>query len=311
MSNSSRLASSAARGTLVRCSWAMSVLVTLGLLALAPPLAWAVGEDAAGCRTSNANFPADQAFAGSEEHFRTGGIALLLGPCQFAPTFSSDGTDSQASSAALTSGINDSEPDPDPAAIEKERLKINPVTGLPATSESNYIPLTGSERWKLYFKMNYWSVGAYFGPVLSALVLDQATGSPRAWGGGFPGFGRRLGSRVGNAVLQGTFQAPLAAALHEVVRYISSSQHGFRGRAGHAILYSFLTYNNQGLPTLNIANLIAFYASTAVSTAWLPGHQNVARYTFSNASEQIALSVPVNLLQEFWPEIRLYVLRRH
>jgi hypothetical protein len=103
----------------------------------------------------------------------------------------------------------------------------------------------------------------------------------------------------------------VAAVLHEDVRYISSSQHGFKRRAEHAVLYSFLTYNTEGRPTLNIANLSAYYASTAVSSAWLPGHHIMGAYTFSNASEQIALSVPVNLLQEFWPEVRHYVLRRH
>jgi hypothetical protein len=37
----------------------------------------------------------------------------------------------------------------------------------------------------------------------------------------------------------------------------------------------------------------------------------VASYTLTNGSEQIALTLPVNLLQEFWPEIRRKVLRRH
>jgi hypothetical protein len=159
--------------------------------------------------------------------------------------------------------------------------------------------------------MNYSSVGAFFSPVMTALLLDQATGSPPQWGRGFPGFGRRVASRVGSGILQGTFQAPVAAVLHEDVRYISSSQHGFRRRVAHAFVYSFLTYNSQGRPRLNIANLSAYYAANAVSTVWLPGIKNVATYTFSNASEQIGLSAPVNLFQEFWPEIRHYVLRRH
>lgn len=182
---------------------------------------------------------------------------------------------------------------------------------MAVASESNYSPLTGTERWKLYCKMNYWSVGAYFSPVMTALLLDQTTGNPHGWGGGFPGFGRRLASRVGNAVLQGTFQAPVAAALHEDVRYISSSQHSFKRRAAHAIVHSFLTSNRQGLPTLNLANFCAYYVSTAVSTAWLPGIKNAARYTFSNATEQIGLSFPTNLVQEFWPEFRRHVLRQH
>lgn len=185
------------------------------------------------------------------------------------------------------------------------------MTGLVSTTASDYEPLTGEERWKLYWKMNFFSVGAYFGPFFDALLLDQATGSPAGWGGGFAGYGRRVASRTANAILQGTIQAPVAAVLHEDVRYITSTQHGFKSRAVHAIAYSFLTYDEHGHPTLNIANLGAYYGSTAISTLWLPGHFNVASYTFSNSSEQIALTVPVNLLQEFWPEVRRYVFRRH
>jgi len=197
-----------------------------------------------------------------------------------------------------------------PGASKDKALSVNPVTGIVSASESNYQPLTGSERVKIYFKMNYASTGAYFGPFFTALVLDQATGSPAQWGGGFAGYGRRVASRLGTAILQGTFQAPVAALLHEDVRYIASSQHQFKKRAWHAVKYSFLTYNGHGQPTLNVANLSSYYAATAISVAWLPSHNNVATYTLSNATEQVGLSIPLNLLQEFWPEIRHAVLRR-
>jgi hypothetical protein len=294
-------------GGLARC-WLKLVMASLGLLILAPGLARALGEDAAGCRASNVNPPADQAFRETAEHFTTGDIALLLAPCQFALTFGSDAVDSQASSAAQTATASSA--GTSTVEDEKQRLKVNPVTGLAVAFQPSYTPLTGTERWKLYFKMTYLSAGPYFSPIMTALLLDQANGTPRQWGGGFPGFGRRLASRAGNAVLQGTFQAPLAALLHEDVRYIPTSQHSFQSRAIHAVLYSFLTYNDKGHPTLNIANLTAFYASTAVTTAWLPGIQNAARYTFVNASEQIGLSFPLNVVQEFWPEIRRHVFRR-
>src|SRR5208337_421453 len=247
--------------------------------------------------------------AGTEGHFAMGGIALSLVPCQIAPTVASDSMDDPVCSAGQAS--NPSTPDSSPVEDQNQRLKVNPMTGLAVASQSKYTPLTGTERWELYIKMTYASAGPYFSPVVNALLLDQASGTPRQWGSGFPGFGRRLASRAGNAVLQGTFQAPLAAILHEDVRYIPTSQHSFRRRAIHAVLYSFLTYNDKGHPTLNIANLAAFYASTAVSTVWVPGIQNVARYIFVNSSEQIALSFPLNVAQEFWPEIRHHIFRRH
>jgi len=201
-------------------------------------------------------------------------------------------------------------PQPPKANSEKARLNVNPVTGLVSTSTVNYRPLTGRERWKLYWKQNYLSIGAYFGPVFTALVLDQTTGSPSQWGGGFYGYGLRVASRTASAVIQGTVQAPLAALLHEDVRYVASKDRGSKRRALHAVEYSFLTFNNQGHPTPNVANLAAYYASTAISTVWLPGKYAVARYTLTNSTEQIALTVPVNILQEFWPEVVHNVFRR-
>ncbi len=197
-----------------------------------------------------------------------------------------------------------------PAATPNQPLNVNPITGLSSVSALNWRPLTGRERWKLYWKMNYASAGAYVGPVFTSLVLDQASNSPSAWGGGFEGYGKRLGSRLATAILQGTFQAALAVPLHEDVRYISSGQTGFKRRIRHAVAFSFLTYNSQGHTTVNIANLTSYYAATAVSTTWIPIGESKARYTLVNGSEQILLSIPINIVQEFWPEIVHKILRR-
>jgi hypothetical protein len=194
-------------------------------------------------------------------------------------------------------------------ANQNRPLAVNPLTGLTTVSALDYHPLTAKERWELYWKQNYWSVGAYFGSTFTALI-DQASNSPSEWGGGFAGFGRSLGSLSLSGMTQGTLQAAIAAALHEEVRYISSGRGGFRRRALHAVAFSFVTYNNQGRSTLNISNLSSYYAAAAISTTWIPSRGNVARYTVINGTEQLGLSVPVNIFQEFWPEIRHNILRR-
>lgn len=188
---------------------------------------------------------------------------------------------------------------------------MNPVTGLVTSPAANYQLLTGKERWKVYWKQNYFSIGAYFGPVFTALVLDQSTNSPPQWGDGLSGYGLRVASRTVSGMIQGTVQAPLAAVLHEDVRYIASPQHGFSRRAVHAVVYSVLTYNEHGHVTPNVANLVGYYTSTAISTTWLPGRRSVPSYTLSNGTEQIGLSMPVNILQEFWPDIIRKLSRRH
>ena len=217
--------------------------------------------------------------------------------------------------AASNSDAPDAEPasTPPPTLVDQtggQPASVNPLTGLVSVSSANYRPLTLNERWALYWKQNYFSAGAYAGPVLTALLLDQASGTPAPWGGGVEGYGRRLASRLGEAILQGTVQAPLAAALHEDVRYISSSQHGFGRRALHAVIFSFLTYDSHGHPTPNLANFAGYYVSAAVAASWLPGQHYGAGDTLSTASEQVVLAVPINLLQEFWPEVRRRILHR-
>lgn len=246
-----------------------------------------------------------------------GALAVSVERPYFAAETSTDPsvatTQAQAPTRAQTqTPIQDQTQTQTQAQDEKQRLAINPLTGQVTASPSDYIPLTANERWKLYIKQSYWSVGAYVGPFFAALVLDQATGDPKEWGGGFRGYGRRVASRVAAGdVIQNSFQHPVAALLKEDVRYIASDRHGFKVRAGHAFLYSFLTYNNQGHPTLNVSNLGGYYVASAASTLWLPGRRNVAAYTVSDGSEAIGLSTLVNLMQEFWPEIRRDVFRRH
>jgi hypothetical protein len=71
----------------------------------------------------------------------------------------------------------------------------------------------------------------------------------------------------------------------------------------HAIAFSFVTYNNHGHVTPNIANLTSYYASTAISTTWVPTEESLGRYTLVHGSEALGLSIPINILQEFWPDI--------
>jgi len=57
---------------------------------------------------------------------------------------------------------------------EKARLAVNPATGLTVSPASNFVPLTGEERWKLYWKQNVFSIGAYLRPTFFALVRSSS-----------------------------------------------------------------------------------------------------------------------------------------
>jgi hypothetical protein len=111
-------------------------------------------------------------------------------------------------------------------------------------------------------------------------------------------------------VIQGTVQSAGAAALGQDPRYIRSSDSRFLPRIGHAFVFSIITYNNEGKNRLALANLGSYYASSMLTNYWYPGRYTALGDGVRDGNRQVILAGLVNEFQEFWPEIRRYVLRR-
>jgi hypothetical protein len=187
--------------------------------------------------------------------------------------------------------------------------EINPITGVGAVSPANYQALTGEDRWRLYFKQNFTTVGAYLGMFMGS-VLDQVGNQPPEWGKGISGYGQRLVSRFGSGVIQGTIQASACAALGQDPRYIrSESEHAWL-RIGHALLYSVLTYNKEGKTRLAAATLGSYYSSSMIATSWLPSRYTPLGDGIRDGNRQVILAGASNLIQEFWPEVRKIIGRK-
>ncbi len=189
-----------------------------------------------------------------------------------------------------------------PPTSKPDAIKVNPLFGIGNVSEDNYQPLTGKQRWQLFLKEDFTSPGAYFralGPALG----NHLSNIPTEWNQGLKGYSRRVASRYGTFLVQGAVRASTAALLKQDPRYIRSASKKAWNRVGHAILFNFVTLNNDGKKTLAIARIGGSYAGGIVSMAWHPerhtwkdgvriGHQQVVFGNFSN------------LVQEFWPEIQ-------
>ncbi len=191
-----------------------------------------------------------------------------------------------------------------------EATSVNVFTGVGYASPDNYKPLTGKERWRYYFNQNFISAGAYVGPVLSA-VIDQVNGQPPEWGGGMQGYGKRVASRLGTGIVQGTTQSTACALLGQDPRYIRSSSTSILGRAGHAFAFGLLTYNNEGKVRIAFATLASYYVSSMSTNAWLPDRYSALGDGVRDGNRQVILAGLVNQFQEFWPDIKRIVFRRH
>jgi len=188
------------------------------------------------------------------------------------------------------------------AAVNKE-LGINPLTGTGSVSGISYSPLTNKQRWQLYLNQNFRTTGAYLGMFASSLI-DHVQDSPPEWGDGAEGYGKRLASRFGTNVIQGTVQAAGCAALGFDPRYVRSKSTGTLSRTGHALLYTFVTLNNEGKPRPSVATLGSYYASGMMSVLWLPQRYTALGDGIRDGNRQVIYSGLFNVVQEFWPEVK-------
>jgi hypothetical protein len=204
------------------------------------------------------------------------------------------------------------EPEPQRGASngpDKAATSVNVLTGLGTASADHYKPLVGRERWEFYVHQNFTTAGAYFGPVTSSIV-DQIEGQPPEWGGGMAGYGKRVASRLGTTIIQGSVQSAGCALLGHDPRYIRSADHRILYRIGHAFLFTLVTYNEEGRVRPAVATLGAYYASSMVSTLWYPDRFTVLGDGVRDGNRQVIGASVMNQVQEFWPEILRYVFRR-
>ncbi len=187
--------------------------------------------------------------------------------------------------------------------------RVNVLTGLGTVSGQEYTPLTREQRWRYYLNQNFTSLGAIVGPALSSLI-DQAGAQPPEWGGGMPGYGKRLVSRLGTGMVMGTVQSAGCALLGQEPRYVSSSSTNVFARIGHGFLFSFITYNNEGNKRIALATLTSYYAASMTATLWMPGRYTALGDGVRDGTRQVILAGFINQWQEFWPEIRRHILRR-
>ena len=191
-------------------------------------------------------------------------------------------------------------------AAARETCRVAPPggmsTGVVRPTET-YKPLTGQERWNIYFREAFWSPGAFFraaGPALGA-HLDN---DPPEWGQESAGYSRRVANRFGRFALQETYEAAGAALLQHEVRYLRSSRPGFLPRAAHALKANFVTYDKHGRQTPHIARIGSTVAAEFTGNLWMPAGHRGASEALRGVGMRLGLGGAFNLLREFSPELR-------
>jgi hypothetical protein len=190
------------------------------------------------------------------------------------------------------------------------------VLGAPADppdvveTAKDYTPLTSGERWQRYGKQSVLGPTTYLGALASGLI-QQWDNSPPEWHQGMEGYGKRVASSFATFNVDVAIYEGSAAALGYEPRYIHSGQSGFMPRLGHAVKFTFLTYDSKRHLRFNVPAFAAAYGGAMITTTWYPDRYSALHDGVRIGNYQLAVTFGLNVLREFSPEFRRALHLKH
>lgn len=166
-----------------------------------------------------------------------------------------------------------------------------PITSKPFT------PLTGSQKWHLYWK-SYYDPRAIFAAAASA-GLSQANDSVTEWGQGAAGYGRRLGNAYGKHVVRSSISIGLDGLIGYDPRYWPSERHGFRNRLLDSVSQMFRTRDDTGRWRIAYPTFASAFGSGFISRAWYPSGERGALDALKSGAASFGVDAAVTVLKEF------------
>jgi hypothetical protein len=115
----------------------------------------------------------------------------------------------------------------------------------------------------------------------------------------------RLGHAVEDQTEQGFFtKFLLPTLLHQDPRYHPSTAPTRMGRATYAISRIVIGRTDNGRSTFNTSELLGAVLAASVPTAYHDPHPPTTADTASRAAAGLGTDIGMNMLREFWPDIR-------
>jgi hypothetical protein len=140
-------------------------------------------------------------------------------------------------------------------------------------------------------------------------AIQHIRNSPKEWGRGAEGLGKRVGSGLGEHAVKGTIQFAVAGIRHEELGYRPSGKQGFGPRLKYALLSSFVTRKTTtGQRTFAAGRVSGALGSGLVSRLWQPARLHTVTSGLASGGIMLGADAGVNAAREFWPDIRH---RRH
>jgi len=133
-------------------------------------------------------------------------------------------------------------------------------------------------------------------------TLGEITNSPKEWGRGIDGFGKRIASGLAGHVVKNSITYPIAAALHEDLQYHRSTSERFAPRLGHALVSVVITQKTTtGRNTFAVGQVSGAFGTGLISRAWQPAAARSLGDGFASGGISLGGQAAINVIREFWP----------
>lgn len=242
----------------------------------------------------------------------TGGFARAQGEIQDpapsasagAPDATADAADSIAPAATATIS-QDSTEEATPSKLESSIFVSLFMSGK---TQDQFKPLTSKERLKIYSEdlispFHFFLAGASAG-------ITQLQDSPREWGEGAEGYGKRFANYYASATVANVLQMAGEDILHEDNFYYGSGERGVWRRLKYAVKSSVLARGSDGSQHFSISQVGSTAGAAFISRLWQPRSHDSAGDGAVSFGIAMATNAGVNVLREFLPNVTRHVFHR-
>jgi hypothetical protein len=129
--------------------------------------------------------------------------------------------------------------------------------------------------------------------------VDQARDDPIEWGKGWPGYGKRLASNLGEFVIQESVTDLLAAVMNRPLDYQPSPHRKTSARVAWALHRAFTDQMPDDTHPLAVPRIVGAYAGSFAQASWRPGTgTSRTRIALVNGTTSLLIGGVINLYHE-------------
>jgi hypothetical protein len=177
----------------------------------------------------------------------------------------------------------------------------NQVSDGAAPNRSAFVPMTESERLRLYLR----SLVNPISLVSSAAAagIGQWRDSPKEWEQGAGGYSRRYGSSYAENIVRQTMIFGTSSLFHEDNRYIRSEESSVGRRVGYAVASTFLARKDDGRRRFSFSRIMSFAGAAFISRQWQPPSTSTNRSAAIHFGTSLGVAAGFNVAREFLPGV--------